>query len=48
MIWATPILIAAGPFAGFFTGGVVWHAWEHIWIWRRLELSAYAVDFRRS
>jgi hypothetical protein len=23
-------------------------AWERVWIWRRLELLAYAVDFRRS
>jgi hypothetical protein len=22
--------------------------WERVWIWRRLELLAYAVDFRRS
>jgi hypothetical protein len=33
---------------GLFTGGVVWYAWERVWIWRRLELLAYAVDFRRS
>jgi hypothetical protein len=30
------------------TGGVVWYAWERVWIWRRLSLHAYAVDFRRS
>lgn len=31
-----------------FTGGVVWYAWERVWIWRRLPLTDYAVDFRRS
>jgi hypothetical protein len=41
----TIAMLAAG---GLFTGGVVWYAWERIWIWRRLELSAYSVDFRRS
>jgi hypothetical protein len=41
----TVAMLATG---GLFTGGVVWYAWERIWIWRRLELSAYAVDFRRS
>jgi Domain of unknown function (DUF1772) len=34
--------------SGLFTGGVVWYAWERVWIWRRLPLAAYAVDFRRS
>ena len=33
---------------GLFTGGVVWYAWERVWIWRRLSLVEYAVDFRRS
>jgi hypothetical protein len=42
---ATIVMLAAG---GLFTGGVVWHAWERVWIWRRLTLPAYAVDFRRS
>lgn len=31
-----------------FTGGIVWYAWERVWIWRRLPLTDYAVDFRRS
>jgi hypothetical protein len=31
-----------------FAGGIVWYAWERVWIWRRLTLHAYAVDFRRS
>jgi hypothetical protein len=31
-----------------FTGGVAWYAWERVWIWRRLDLREYAVDFRRS
>jgi Domain of unknown function (DUF1772) len=42
---STIVMLAAG---GLFTGGVVWYAWERIWIWRRLALPAYAVDFRRS
>jgi drug/metabolite transporter (DMT)-like permease len=31
-----------------FVGGLVWYAWERVWIWRRLDLGAFAVDFRRS
>jgi Domain of unknown function (DUF1772) len=42
---STIVMLGAG---GLFTGGVVWYAWERVWIWRRLELHAYAVDFRRS
>lgn len=42
---ATIVMLAAG---GLFTGGIVWYAWERVWIWRRLALPAYAVDFRRS
>jgi hypothetical protein len=42
---STVVMLGAG---GLFTGGVVWYAWERIWIWRRLTLRAYAVDFRRS
>jgi hypothetical protein len=39
------IMLGAGA---IFTGGIVWYAWERVWIWRRLALAAYAVDFRRS
>jgi hypothetical protein len=42
---ATIVMLATG---GVFTGGVVWYAWERVWIWRRLALREYAVDFRRS
>ena len=42
--WAI-IMLAAG---GLFTGGLVWYAWERVWIWRRLSLAQFAVDFRRS
>jgi hypothetical protein len=42
---ATIAMLATG---GLFTGGVVWYAWERVWIWRRLALRPYAVDFRRS
>jgi hypothetical protein len=41
----TLVMLGAG---GLFTGGVVWYAWERVWIWRRLSLVEYAVDFRRS
>jgi hypothetical protein len=41
----TIAMLAAG---GLFTGGVVWYAWERVWIWRRQTLPEYAVDFRRS
>jgi hypothetical protein len=33
---------------GIFAGGIVWYAWERVWIWRRLTLPEYATDFRRS
>ncbi|MGH2819266.1 MAG: DUF1772 domain-containing protein [Actinomycetota bacterium] len=43
-IW-TVVMLSAG---GLFTGAIVWYAWERVWIWRRLALPDYAVDFRRS
>ena len=43
-LW-TIVMLGAG---GLFTGGAVWYAWERVWIWRRLTLPEYAVDFRRS
>lgn len=39
------VMLGAG---GIFTGGIVWYAWERVWIWRRLTLLEYAIDFRRS
>lgn len=39
------VMLCAG---GIFTGGIVWYAWERVWIWRRLTLLEYAIDFRRS
>jgi len=42
--WAI-IMVAAGS---LFAGGLVWYAWERVWIWRRLPLEQFAVDFRRS
>jgi hypothetical protein len=41
----TIVMLSAG---GLFTGGLVWYAWERVWIWRRLALREFAVDFRRS
>ena len=38
-------MLSAG---GLFTGGLVWYAWERVWIWRRLDLGEFALDFRRS
>jgi anthrone oxygenase-like protein len=43
-LW-TVVMLSAG---GLFTGGVVWYAWERVWIWQQLSLHEYAVDFRRS
>jgi hypothetical protein len=42
---STIVMLGAG---GIFTGGILWYAWERVWIWRRLTLLEYAVDFRRS
>jgi drug/metabolite transporter (DMT)-like permease len=42
--WAI-LMLSAGA---LFTGGLAWYAWERVWIWRRLDLRAFAVDFRRS
>jgi hypothetical protein len=41
----TFVMLTAGA---LFTGGLVWYAWERVWIWRRLDLRGFAVDFRRS
>jgi Domain of unknown function (DUF1772) len=41
----TILMLGAGS---LFTGGLVWYAWERVWIWRRLDLRDFAVDFRRS
>jgi hypothetical protein len=43
--WWTIVMLGAGA---LFAGGIVWYAWERVWIWRRLTLREYAVDFRRS
>jgi O-antigen ligase len=42
---STIVMLGAGS---VFTGGIVWYAWERVWIWRRLPVRDYAVDFRRS
>jgi hypothetical protein len=42
--WAI-VMLTAGS---LFTGGLVWYAWERVWIWRRLDVREFAVDFRRS
>jgi hypothetical protein len=42
--WAF-VMLSAGA---LFAGGLVWYAWERVWIWRRLDLPAFAIDFRRS
>jgi hypothetical protein len=39
------VMLGAG---GIFTGGIIWYAWERVWIWRQLTLLEYAIDFRRS
>ncbi len=35
------VMLGAGS---LFTGGVVWYAWERVWIWRRLPLTDYAAS----
>jgi hypothetical protein len=42
---STIVMLTAG---GIFAGGLIWYAWERVWIWRRLTLAEYAIDFRRS
>src|SRR5215831_1609694 len=39
------VMLIAG---GIFAGGLVWYAWERVWIWQRLTLLEFAIDFRRS
>ena len=41
----TILMLSAGA---LFTGGLAWYAWERVWIWRWLDIRAFAVDFRRS
>jgi Domain of unknown function (DUF1772) len=41
----TIVMLSTG---GLFAGGLVWYAWERVWIWRRLAFGEFAVDFRRS
>ena len=41
----TIVMLSGG---GLFTGALAWTSWERVWIWRRLTLRDYAVDFRRS
>src|SRR5918993_2883114 len=36
----TILMLSAG---GLFTGGLLWYAWERVWIWRRLDLGEFAV-----
>jgi hypothetical protein len=43
-LW-TILMLSAGA---LFVGGLVWYAWERVWIWRRLDIRAFALDFRRS
>src|SRR6266540_3935914 len=43
-LWTIVMLGASG----LFTDGTVWHAWERVWIWRRLTLPEYSVDCHRT
>lgn len=43
-IW-TIVTVAAG---GLFTGAIGLFAWERVWLWRRMAVDQFAVDFRRS
>lgn len=42
--WTVVTLLAGG----IFTGAISLLAWERVWLWRRMPIEAYAVDFRRS
>ena len=42
--WAAAMLLAGGV----FTGSAVFVAYERVPLWARMDVGAYAVDFRRS
>jgi Domain of unknown function (DUF1772) len=42
--WTVVTLLAGGV----FTGAISLFAWERVWLWRRMTLDQFAVDFRRS
>jgi hypothetical protein len=41
----TMLTVVAG---GVFTGAISLFAWERLWLWRRMAIDQFAVDFRRS
>jgi Domain of unknown function (DUF1772) len=42
--WTIVALLAGGV----FTGAISLFAWERVWLWRRMTIDQFAVDFRRS
>src|SRR5438093_3665609 len=43
-IWTVVTLLSGA----IFTGAISLFAWERVWLWRRMALDEFAVDFRRS
>jgi hypothetical protein len=43
-LWTVVTLLAGGV----FTGAISLYAWERVWLWRRMTLDQFVVDFRRS
>lgn len=42
--WTVVTVLAAGV----FTGAISLFAWERVWLWRRMPVDEFVVDFRRS
>jgi hypothetical protein len=42
-LWTVLVLLPGG----IFTGALSLLAWERVWLWRRMTVEQYAVDFRR-
>jgi hypothetical protein len=42
-LWTVLVLLPGG----IFTGAISLLAWERVWLWRRMTIEQYAVDFRR-
>lgn len=43
-LWTVAALLPGGV----FTGAITLLAWERVWLWRRMTIDQYVVDFRRS
>jgi Domain of unknown function (DUF1772) len=43
-IWTVALLLSGG----IFTGAIALFAWERVWLWRRMAVDQFVVDFQRS